>query len=46
MLRQLFDERGMHAAEASSGPTGHEPDECIETLAVGGDPEIGRSPRG
>ena len=46
MLRQPFDERGIHAAEASSGPTGHEPDERSVTLAVGGDPGIGRSPRG
>lgn len=46
MLRQPFDKREFHAAEASSGPSGHEPDERIVTLAVGGDPGIGRSPRG
>jgi hypothetical protein len=28
MLRQPFDERGFHAPEASSGPSGHEPEEC------------------
>ncbi len=46
MLRQPFDKRGIHAAEAFSGPSGHEPEERIVTLAVGGDPGIGRSPRG
>ena len=40
MLRQPFDKRGIHAAEASSGPSGHEPEECIVTLAVGGEPGL------
>ncbi len=29
MLRQPFDERAGHAAEASSGPSGHEPEGLI-----------------
>jgi hypothetical protein len=35
MLRQPFDERRTDAAEASSGPFGHEPDEGVRDQGRG-----------